>query len=87
MESKKMVIPIFCDMKPSELLVMDYGTHSTKQLQRFSWALEEAECTFGLTFDTLSWCEIPFYSFFCVFFTRIDIVEIERFYEKLLSLY
>ncbi|XP_039052901.1 TIR-only protein-like [Hibiscus syriacus] len=41
MESKKRVIPIFCDVKPSQLRVMDYGTSSAKELQRFSWALEE----------------------------------------------
>ncbi|KAL4333408.1 hypothetical protein GQ457_07G028960 [Hibiscus cannabinus] len=54
MESKKRVIPIFCDVKPSQLRVMDYGTSSAKQLQRFSWALEEAKYTVGLTFDTLT---------------------------------
>ncbi|XWS18356.1 hypothetical protein CRYUN_Cryun32bG0036800 [Craigia yunnanensis] len=54
MESKKRVIPIFCDVKPSELQVMDYGTRSTKQLQRFTWALEEAKYTVGHTFNTLT---------------------------------
>ncbi|XVF27682.1 hypothetical protein REPUB_Repub14bG0129800 [Reevesia pubescens] len=54
MESKKRVIPIFCDIKPSQLQVVDYGTGSVKQLQRFSWALEEAKYTVGLTFDTLT---------------------------------
>ncbi|XWS12695.1 hypothetical protein CRYUN_Cryun37aG0112500 [Craigia yunnanensis] len=54
MESKKRVIPIFCDVKPSQLQVMDYGTRSAKQLQRFSWALEESKYTVGLTFDTLT---------------------------------
>ncbi|GMI82365.1 hypothetical protein like AT1G61105 [Hibiscus trionum] len=54
MESKKRVIPIFCDVKPSQLRVVDYGTNSAQQLQRFSWALEEAKYTVGLTFDTLT---------------------------------
>ncbi|XP_022714594.1 TMV resistance protein N [Durio zibethinus] len=54
MESKKRVIPIFCDVKPSQLQFMDYGTSSDKQLQRFSWALEESKYTVGLTFDTSS---------------------------------
>ncbi|XVE51288.1 hypothetical protein DITRI_Ditri02bG0028000 [Diplodiscus trichospermus] len=54
METKKRVIPIFCDVKPSQLMVKDYGTRSVKQLQRFSWALEEAKYTVGLTFDTLT---------------------------------
>ncbi|XVF87534.1 hypothetical protein PTKIN_Ptkin18bG0128000 [Pterospermum kingtungense] len=53
MESQKRVIPIFCDVKPSQLQVKDYGTiSSAKLLQRFSWALEEAKYTVGLTFDT-----------------------------------
>ncbi|KAE8719830.1 Alpha-galactosidase 2 [Hibiscus syriacus] len=53
MESKKRVIPVFCDVKPSQLQVVDYRTRSTEQLQRFSWALEEAKYTVGLAFDTL----------------------------------
>lgn len=53
MESKKKVIPIFCDIKPSELRVVDNGTVPTSELKRFSWALEEAKYTVGLTFDSL----------------------------------
>ena len=52
MESKKRVIPIFCDVKPSQLRVKDYGICPAKELQRFTWALEEAKYTVGLTFDT-----------------------------------
>ncbi|GMY37293.1 TIR-only protein-like [Fagus crenata] len=52
MESKKKVIPIFCDVKPSQLRVKDYGICPAKELQRFTWALEEAKFTVGLTFDT-----------------------------------
>ena len=52
MDSKKRVIPIFCDVKPSQLQVKDYGTRPAEQLQRFSSALEEAKYTVGLTFDT-----------------------------------
>ncbi|GAV75166.1 TIR_2 domain-containing protein [Cephalotus follicularis] len=54
METKKRVIPIFCDVKPSQLCVKDYGTCSIKELQRFSLALEEAKYTVGLTFNTIS---------------------------------
>ncbi|KAK8514020.1 hypothetical protein V6N12_008740 [Hibiscus sabdariffa] len=59
MENKKRVIPIFCDVKPSQLQVLDYGIRSAKQLQRLNWALEEAKFTVGLTFDTLKgdWSE------------------------------
>lgn len=53
METKKKVIPIFCDIKPSQLLVIDDGKCSANELRRFSWALEEAKFTVGLTFDSL----------------------------------
>ncbi|KAE8686282.1 Alpha-galactosidase 2 [Hibiscus syriacus] len=52
MENKKRVIPIFCDVKPSQLQVMDYGICSAEQLERFNRALEEAKHTVGLAFDT-----------------------------------
>ncbi|XP_059634887.1 probable 2' cyclic ADP-D-ribose synthase BdTIR [Cornus florida] len=42
MESKKRVVPIFCDVKPSELRVRDSKICSAKELHRFRWALEEA---------------------------------------------
>ncbi|GMP65727.1 hypothetical protein CsSME_00026405 [Camellia sinensis var. sinensis] len=55
MESKKKVIPIFCDVKPSELRVVVNGSIpiSTMDLRRFNAALEEAKYTVGLTFDSL----------------------------------
>ncbi|XP_040989058.1 TIR-only protein-like [Juglans microcarpa x Juglans regia] len=52
MESKKKVIPIFCDIKPSQLHVPRNGVCAEKELRRFSWALEEAKHTVGLTFDS-----------------------------------
>ncbi|KAF8395910.1 hypothetical protein HHK36_019865 [Tetracentron sinense] len=52
MESKKKVIPIFVDIKPSELHVMDNGCFGVIELQRFRWALEEAKYTVGFTFDS-----------------------------------
>lgn len=54
MESSKKVIPIFYDVKPSQLQVPDNGTCSRKELQRFSRALEEAKYTVGLTFDSIN---------------------------------
>lgn len=54
METKKRVVPIFYDVKPSHLMVKDNGTCSEKQLQRFKLALEEAKNTVGLTFDSLN---------------------------------
>ncbi|KAK7319645.1 hypothetical protein RJT34_04368 [Clitoria ternatea] len=60
MESKKRVVPIFYDVKPSQLVVKDNGTCPSKHLQRFSLALEEAKLTVGLTFDPLrgDWSEL-----------------------------
>ncbi|OAY28660.1 TIR-only protein [Manihot esculenta] len=60
MESKKKVIPIFCDIKPSQLRIVDKGLCSAKEMQRFNWALEETKYTVGLTFDSLkgNWSEV-----------------------------
>ncbi|KAJ0101768.1 hypothetical protein Patl1_04597 [Pistacia atlantica] len=60
MESKKKVIPIFCDIKPSELRVPDNWKCPANEIQRFNWALEEAKYTVGLTFDSLkgNWSEV-----------------------------
>ncbi|CAL5405810.1 unnamed protein product [Camellia sinensis] len=62
MESKKKVIPIFCDVKPSELRVLVNGSIpiSTMDLRRFNAALEEAKYTVGLTFDSLkgNWSDV-----------------------------
>ncbi|XP_042477719.1 TIR-only protein-like [Macadamia integrifolia] len=52
MECKKKIIPIFCDVKPSELLSLDDRICPAKDLQRFKSALEEAMYTVGLTFDS-----------------------------------
>nr|GLL38408.1 protein VARIATION IN COMPOUND TRIGGERED ROOT growth response-like [Ipomoea trifida] len=52
MESKKKVIPIFCDVKPSQLRVVDDGTVPASQIARFNSALEEAKLTVGLAFNS-----------------------------------
>ncbi|XP_018811254.2 TMV resistance protein N-like [Juglans regia] len=59
MESKKRVVPIFWDVKPSQLLVKDDGIYLKEDLQRFNWALEEAKNTVGLPFDSMTgdWSE------------------------------
>ncbi|KAK9089371.1 hypothetical protein Scep_028453 [Stephania cephalantha] len=55
MESKKKVIPIFCDVKPSELRVLDGdGQRSSDELHRFRRALDEARYTVGITFDSIN---------------------------------
>ncbi|KAF8370111.1 hypothetical protein HHK36_031855 [Tetracentron sinense] len=52
LESKKKVIPIFVDIKPSELRVMVNGRFGVEELQRFRWALMEAKYIVGLAFDS-----------------------------------
>ncbi|CAJ1961604.1 unnamed protein product [Sphenostylis stenocarpa] len=60
MASNKRVVPIFYDVKPSQLMVKDNGTCPPKELQRFALALEDAKNTVGLTFDSLNgdWSEL-----------------------------
>ncbi|KAK6134505.1 hypothetical protein DH2020_031739 [Rehmannia glutinosa] len=52
MELKKKMIPIFCDVKPSELRVVDDGSMRREEVERFNLALEEAKYTVGLAFDS-----------------------------------
>ncbi|XP_030467821.2 probable 2' cyclic ADP-D-ribose synthase BdTIR [Syzygium oleosum] len=52
MENKKRLIPIFCDVRPSQLQVPDDGISSEMDLKRFRDTLDEARDTVGLTFDT-----------------------------------
>ncbi|XP_022142877.1 disease resistance protein LAZ5 [Momordica charantia] len=52
MESKKKVIPIFCDVKPSQLRIEDTNEYASDELRRFNWALEEAKQFVGLKFDS-----------------------------------
>jgi len=49
---KKKVIPIFCDVKPSQLRVVKNAKWSEEELRRFRWALDEAKNTVGLTFNS-----------------------------------
>lgn len=53
MESKKKIIPIFCDVKPSELRVLGTENVPEMQVKRFEAALEEAKFTVGVTFDSI----------------------------------
>ncbi|XP_059639278.1 probable 2' cyclic ADP-D-ribose synthase BdTIR [Cornus florida] len=52
MKSKKKVIPIFCNVKPSELRVKCHELCSDDDLRKFNRSLEEAKYTVGLTFDS-----------------------------------
>ncbi|CAL5412181.1 unnamed protein product [Camellia sinensis] len=60
MECRKKVIPIFVDVKPSELRVINNGSCPAKELIRFKEAVEEAKHTVGLTFDSSNgdWSEL-----------------------------
>ncbi|XP_071904259.1 probable 2' cyclic ADP-D-ribose synthase BdTIR [Coffea arabica] len=60
METKKKVIPIFCDVKPSQLRVVNDGRVPPEQIERFNMALEEAKFTVGLAFDSTkgNWSEV-----------------------------
>ncbi|XP_058068866.1 probable 2' cyclic ADP-D-ribose synthase BdTIR [Magnolia sinica] len=53
-DMKKKLIPIFCDIKPSELHVMSYDKSTPKELLRFRNALTEARYTVGFVFDSQS---------------------------------
>lgn len=54
LERQKKLIPIFCDIRPSQLRVANNGkwTVEPEGLRRFEWALEEAKYTVGLTFNS-----------------------------------
>ncbi|KAL2341929.1 hypothetical protein Fmac_009869 [Flemingia macrophylla] len=59
-ESKKRVVPIFYDIKPSQLQVKPNARYSPQLLQQFVTALEETKYTVGITFDSLNgdWTEL-----------------------------
>ncbi|XP_042521269.1 TIR-only protein-like [Macadamia integrifolia] len=62
MECKKKVIPIFYDVKTSDLvLAVDDGSFPGKQLHRFSVALKLAKGTVGISFDSCKgdWSDMP----------------------------
>ncbi|KAL1299465.1 TMV resistance protein N-like [Arachis ipaensis] len=52
MECRKKVIPIFCDVKPSQLRVLNNGKWSHEDFRRFRWALDEAKHIVGLTYNS-----------------------------------
>ncbi|KAJ9563259.1 hypothetical protein OSB04_008419 [Centaurea solstitialis] len=64
METGKKVIPIFCDVKPSQLRVSDNRLCSQSEAKRFGYALEEAKNTVGLAFDTTkgNWADVVTYA-------------------------
>ncbi|XP_054801410.1 TIR-only protein-like [Prosopis cineraria] len=53
-ESKKRVVPVFYDIKPSQLRVKPTRRFTLQELRRFSLALEEAKCIRGISFDSLN---------------------------------
>ncbi|XP_074567903.1 putative 2' cyclic ADP-D-ribose synthase BdTIR [Curcuma longa] len=60
-EANKKLIPVFCDVKPSDLVVCgDPSTHSPEDLRRYNRAITEAKRTVGLNFDSKNgnWSEL-----------------------------
>lgn len=54
-EGKKKIIPIFYDIRPSQLLLADVKCgpiFKPEEIERFRMALQEAKYTVGLTFDS-----------------------------------
>ncbi|KAL6657779.1 hypothetical protein ACP70R_005559 [Stipagrostis hirtigluma subsp. patula] len=55
-EARKIIIPIFCDIKPSELVlpqaVVDSNAHAPGDIERFRFALREAKYTVGLAYNS-----------------------------------
>ncbi|XP_047159755.1 TIR-only protein-like [Vigna umbellata] len=83
MESNKRVVPIFYDVKPSQLTVKDNGTCPPADLQRFAFALEDAKNTVGLTFNSLNgdWSELLRNASEAVIMNLLEVKE-ERKYAK-----
>ncbi|KAH7857609.1 hypothetical protein Vadar_014519 [Vaccinium darrowii] len=52
MECNKKVIPIYVDVKLSDLKVLDNRSFPIKELLRYREAIEEAKNTLGLTFES-----------------------------------
>ncbi|KAI4365114.1 hypothetical protein MLD38_021132 [Melastoma candidum] len=52
MEARKKVIPIFCNVKPSQLRVCDSVICSADEARRFSAAVDETRDIVGITFDS-----------------------------------
>ncbi|XP_022942870.1 TMV resistance protein N-like isoform X1 [Cucurbita moschata] len=51
-ESNKKVIPIFCDVNPSQLGIKEEDGYETEDLRRFNWALEQAKQLEGIKFNS-----------------------------------
>ncbi|XP_042028447.1 TIR-only protein-like [Salvia splendens] len=79
-ELGKRVVPVFCDVKPSELRVRDDVSRPPEDIVRFRAALEEAKYTVGLTFDTLrgDWSEFLANATDVVIKNLIEVEEINR---------
>ncbi|XP_022753643.1 TMV resistance protein N-like [Durio zibethinus] len=84
MESKKKVIPIFCDIKPSQLRV-ENNKVPAKDFQRFKLALEQAKYTVGLTFDSLkgNWSDVVTSASEIVIESLIEMESEEQMFKRL----
>ncbi|XP_052206826.1 TIR-only protein-like [Diospyros lotus] len=80
MESRKKVIPIFCDVKPSKLRVIDNGSVSPEEMGRFRSALEEAKYTVGFNLDSIkgNWSDVVTNAADIVIDSLMEVEEEER---------
>jgi hypothetical protein len=72
-EARKVIIPIFYDIKPSEIIlpeaVVDSKEHLPRDIERFRFALRQAKYTVGLTYDSATGYASPLldlHSYLCV---------------------
>nr|XP_043625667.1 TIR-only protein-like [Erigeron canadensis] len=84
MEAKKRVIPVFCDVKPSELHAKDLWRCTPHELDRFQSALEEAKYTVGLSFNSSNgnWPEFLTTATEAIIQNLIEVEEEEEIKEK-----
>jgi hypothetical protein len=67
---KKKVIPIFCDVNPSQLRVVNNTKWSKEEHRRFRWALDEAKYTVGLTYNSSKGYVLVYYIQLLLYETR-----------------
>jgi hypothetical protein len=73
-ESRKAIIPIFYNIKPSDLILpqalADSDVYQPRDLERFRFALREAKHTVGITYDSATGYVIVSHAYFFIFKLR-----------------
>ncbi|KAJ9562826.1 hypothetical protein OSB04_007986 [Centaurea solstitialis] len=72
METRKKVIPIFCDVKPSQLRVSDNKLCSQSETKRFGYALEEAKNR------TPNWADVVTYAAELAELVKESLIEVDN---------